>query len=135
MVDFCIDPIIIWKDVAADRWFDKPVRVVPTLHVHGLFDQEDIYGAPAAYAAMERHDNGNDANFLAIGPWFHGQHFREGTTLGPLDFDEDTAKRFRQDVLIPFLQHALAGAVRIEQRRVADGLLAPAAAVGGGDGE
>ena len=98
-----------WKDVAADRWFDKPTRRVPTLHVHGLFDQEDIYGAPAVYAAMERHDAANDANFLAIGPWFHGQQFREGSTLGPLNFDEDTAKRFREDVMIPFLKHALAG--------------------------
>jgi hypothetical protein len=98
-----------WKDVAADRWFDEPVRTVPTLHVHGLFDQEDIYGAPAAYAAMERHDARNDTNFLAIGPWYHGQHFGEGTTLGPLDFDEDTAKRFRENVLIPFLDHFLRG--------------------------
>jgi hypothetical protein len=96
-----------WKAVAADRWFERAPRRVPTLHVHGLFDQEDIYGAPAAYAALERHDAGNDANFLAIGPWYHGQHFAEGSTLGPLDFDEDTAKRFREDVLWPFLDHFL----------------------------
>ena len=98
-----------WKDVAADRWFDTAPRPVPTLHVHGLWDHEDIYGATAAYAAMERHDTRNDTNFLAIGPWYHGQHFGEGTTLGPLDFDEDTAKRFREDVLAPFLARSLRG--------------------------
>ena len=28
-----------WRDCAADRWFDSPPRIVPTLHVHGLWDQ------------------------------------------------------------------------------------------------
>jgi len=73
-----------WKSVAADTWFEKPTRIVPTLHVHGLWDQEDIYGAPAAYAALETHDAANTVNFLAIGPWHHGQHFGEGSSLGPL---------------------------------------------------
>jgi putative CocE/NonD family hydrolase len=98
-----------WKDVAADRWFDAPKRVVPTLHVHGFWDQEDIYGAPAAYSALENHDRGNDGNFFAAGPWYHGQHFADGSRLGPLVFDEDTAKRFREDVLEPFLRRFLKG--------------------------
>jgi putative CocE/NonD family hydrolase len=98
-----------WKACAADQWFDTPPRRVPTLHVHGQWDQEDIYGAPAAYAALERHDTTNDANFLAIGPWSHGQHFGKGLSLGPLTFDEDTSKRFREDVLVPFLDHFLKG--------------------------
>jgi predicted acyl esterase len=59
-----------WKDCAADRWFDAPKRLVPTLHVHGLWDQEDIYGSPAVYAALEKHDTGNDTNFFAAGPWY-----------------------------------------------------------------
>lgn len=98
-----------WKDCAADRWFQSPKRVVPTLHVHGFWDQEDIYGAPAAYAALEAHDRGNDLNFFAAGPWYHGQHFADGARLGPLVFDEDTAKRFREDVLDPFLRRFLKG--------------------------
>lgn len=98
-----------WRDVAADQWFDNPKRIVPTLHVHGLWDQEDIYGAPAAYAALEKHDKSNDKNFLAIGPWSHGQHGRDGSSLGNVTFDEDTAKRFREDVLAPFLAKHLKG--------------------------
>jgi len=98
-----------WKDCAADRWFDAPARMVPTLHVHGFWDQEDIYGAPAVYAALEAHDRGNDRNFFAAGPWYHGQHFADGSRLGALRFDEDTAKRFREDVLAPFLRKFLKG--------------------------
>ncbi len=93
-----------WRDCAADRWFDAPKRLVPTLHIHGLWDQEDIYGAPAAYAALERHDRDNNRNYFAIGPWYHGAHYDEGSGLGGLRFEEDTATRFRQDVLSPFLR-------------------------------
>jgi putative CocE/NonD family hydrolase len=98
-----------WRDCAADRWFDHPSRAVPALTVHGLWDQEDIYGAPAAYAALERLDPSNDHNFFAAGPWYHGQHFADGVHLGALSFDEDTARRFREDVLTPFLAHFLKG--------------------------
>ncbi len=98
-----------WKDVAADQWFDKPSRVVPALHVHGFWDQEDIYGSPAVYAALEKHDSGNDKNFFAAGPWYHGQHFSDGSHLGDIAFDQDTAKRFREDLLIPFLRRYLHG--------------------------
>ena len=84
-------------------------EMVPTLHVHGFWDQEDIYGAPAAYAALEQHDHTNDKNFLAAGPWHHGQHFGDGSQLGAIRFDEDTSKRFREDVLQPFLRHFLKG--------------------------
>jgi putative CocE/NonD family hydrolase len=96
-----------WRDVAADQWFDKPPRVVPALHVHGFWDQEDIYGAPAVYAALEKHDLDNDKNFLAAGPWYHGQHLDDGSRLGDITFDQDTAKRFREDVLVPFLRRYL----------------------------
>ena len=58
-----------WKGVAADQWFESPLRVVPALHVHGYWDQEDIYGSPAAYKALERHDTHNNLNFFAAGPW------------------------------------------------------------------
>ncbi|MDH5248226.1 MAG: CocE/NonD family hydrolase [Cyclobacteriaceae bacterium] len=96
-----------WKDVAADRWFDAPPRIVPTMHVHGLWDQEDIYGSPAVYATMEKHDTSNDRNFFVAGPWYHGQHFADGSKLGDISFGENTSKRFREDVLKPFLNHFL----------------------------
>ncbi len=96
-----------WKEVAADQWFESPSRLVPALHVHGYWDQEDIYGSPAAYAALEGFDTGNDRNFFAAGPWYHGQHFAEGSALGELQFGENTSKRFREEVLAPFLRHFL----------------------------
>jgi len=96
-----------WKGVAADQWFGKPSRVVPALHVHGFWDQEDIYGSPAVYAALEKHDSDNDKNFFVAGPWYHGQHFDDGSHLGDIVFDQDTAKRFREDVLVPFLRRYL----------------------------
>ena len=98
-----------WRDVAADQWFDSPPRLVPALHVHGFWDQEDIYGSPAVYAALERYDTANDLNYFAAGPWYHGQHFADGSSLGALEFDENTSKRFRQDVLAPFLRRYLHG--------------------------
>jgi putative CocE/NonD family hydrolase len=96
-----------WRDVAADQWFDQPPRLVPALHVHSLWDEEDIYGSPAVYAALEKHDAGNDTNFFVAGPWTHGGHFRAGNTLGDISFDEDTGKRYREDVLLPFLRRYL----------------------------
>ncbi len=98
-----------WRDVAADQWFDKPSRMVPTLHVHSFWDQEDIYGSPAAYEALEKHDSDNDKNFFVAGPWRHGQHFRDGSQLGDIGFDQDTAKRYREDMLKPFLRRFLHG--------------------------
>jgi putative CocE/NonD family hydrolase len=92
-----------WRAVAADRWFDGRARQVPTLHVHGFWDQEDIYGAPAVYRQLEEYDTNNDLNYFAAGPWYHGQHFGEGSRLASLNFDQDTAKQFRDNVLAPFL--------------------------------
>jgi len=96
-----------WKGVAADQWFESPPRLVPALHVHGYWDQEDIYGSPAAYGALERLDTNNDLNFFAAGPWYHGQHFDDGSSLGDLEFGENTSKRFREEVLTRFLRHFL----------------------------
>ena len=96
-----------WREIAADQWFDEPKRLVPTLHVHGLWDQEDIYGSPAVYAAIEKHDRRNDTNYFVAGPWYHGQHFATGDHLGDVDFDESTSIRFRDDVLKPFLRRYL----------------------------
>ncbi len=96
-----------WKNVAADQWFDAPSRIVPTLHVHGFWDQEDIYGSPAIYGVLEKFDTSNKLNFFAAGPWYHGQHWSDGSNLGDLNFDENTAKHFREDVLAPFLHYFL----------------------------
>ena len=96
-----------WRDCAADRWFDAPERLVPTLHVHGLWDQEDIYGDIAVYEAIEPKDAANDMVYLVLGPWNHGQQIGDGSSLGALRFGRDTALEFRRDALAPFLAHYL----------------------------
>ena len=53
---------------------------VPTLIVHSLWDQEDIYGAIAVYEAIEPKDTANDKVFLVLGPWYHGQSIRDGSS-------------------------------------------------------
>ncbi len=80
---------------------------VPTLLIDSLWDQEDIYGAPAVFNAVKATDNGNA--HLVLGPWHHGQANGPASTLGPLDWGGDTGKWFRQNVLLPFLDEHLKG--------------------------
>src|SRR5207247_9505097 len=84
----------------------QPLKV-PMLLVHSLWDQEDIYGAPAVYKALKPKDTNNDKVFLVMGPWHHGQEIDDGRTLGALRFNTDTALYFRQNILRPFLNHYL----------------------------
>ena len=67
--------------------------------VHSLWDQEDIYGAPAVYKAIEPKDTDNDKVFLVIGPWHHGQMIADGSSLGAVKFGSDTALYFRRKIL------------------------------------
>jgi uncharacterized protein len=92
-----------WRDQAMDKLLAKQPLAVPVMLVHSLWDQEDIYGAPAVYKALEPKDTNNDKVFLVMGPWHHGQEIGEGSSLGALKFNSDTALHFRQDVLAPFL--------------------------------
>jgi uncharacterized protein len=96
-----------WREQAMDRILgDQPLKV-PTLLVDGLWDQEDIYGAPAVYRAIEPKDAGNDMVFFVAGPWYHGQEIDDGSALGAIRFGSDTALTFRRDVLAPFLAQYL----------------------------
>jgi predicted acyl esterase len=45
--------------------------------------------------------------YLVLGPWHHGQEIREGSSLGAIKFNSDTALYFRQEILRPFLDHYL----------------------------
>jgi putative CocE/NonD family hydrolase len=97
-----------WKGQALDLILAKEPLKVPTLHVHSLWDQEDIYGAPAVYEAMEPKDKGNDENFMIIGPWRHGQSMNlDGSKLGPIDFDGNSSAWYRKNVMIPFFDEHL----------------------------
>jgi putative CocE/NonD family hydrolase len=96
-----------WREQAVDRILAARPLNVPVMLVHSLWDQEDIYGAIAVYQAIEPKDTRNDKVFLVMGPWHHGQMIRDGSALGALKFDSDTALTFRREVLRPFLDHYL----------------------------
>lgn len=96
-----------WQGQALDKILASQPLKVATLYVHSLWDQEDIYGAIAAYRATEPKDQNNDTNFLVIGPWSHGGANGNGSFLGPLQFNGDTAIYFRRTILLPFLNERL----------------------------
>ena len=98
-----------WQDQALDRLLAKAPRKVPVLTVHSLFDQEDIYGAPASHAALAARDRKGRKTHLAIGPWCHGQMAGDGSKLGNLKWGADTALQFRTQMLQPFWDHHLKG--------------------------
>jgi len=84
----------------------QPLKV-PVMLVDSLWDQEDIYGAPAVYKAIKPKDSANDKVFLVLGPWHHGQEIDDGSSLGALKFNSDTALYFRREILAPFLAQYL----------------------------
>jgi len=88
-----------WQDQAMDVHLAEAPRKVPVLVVHSLFDQEDIYGAPASHAVLASRDRTGRKTHLAIGPWSHGQMAREGSSLGEIRWDADTALQFRTRML------------------------------------
>jgi uncharacterized protein len=92
-----------WQGQALDRLLAAEPLTVPTMMIASIWDQEDIYGAMATYAALEAKDKGGDKNFLVFGPWRHSGVLADGGSLGPIEFDGDTAAAFRRDVLRPFL--------------------------------
>jgi putative CocE/NonD family hydrolase len=96
-----------WRDQAVDKLLAAQPLKVPVMLVHSLWDQEDIYGAPAVYKAIEPKDTANDTVFLVMGPWHHGQMIRDGSRLGAINFRSDTALYFRQEILRPFLAQYL----------------------------
>jgi putative CocE/NonD family hydrolase len=96
-----------WRDQAMDRILAGQPLKVPVMLVDSLWDQEDIYGAPAVYKAIKPKDTANDKVFLVLGPWHHGQEIHEGSMLGTLKFNSDTALYFRREILRPFLDQYL----------------------------
>ncbi|HKW17762.1 MAG TPA: CocE/NonD family hydrolase [Terriglobales bacterium] len=96
-----------WQEQAMDKILAEQPLKVPVMLVDSLWDQEDIYGAPAVYKAIKPKDVDNDKVFLVLGPWHHGQEIANGSTLGALKFNSDTGLYFREKILAPFLAHFL----------------------------
>ncbi len=96
-----------WQAQAVDRILANEPLSVPIMIVAAQWDQEDIYGARALYAALEPKDTANDKVFLVLGPWRHSGQNGADRALGPLRFDGDPAREFRRNVMRPFLDQYL----------------------------
>lgn len=100
-----------WQDQSLlVKLASSTARKVPTMFVHGLFDQEDIYGAVAVYAATRKLDK-DGTDVLVAGPWFHGQFQSDlGERTGNVEWESATAEAWRREMFIPFLAHYLKSA-------------------------
>jgi hypothetical protein len=96
-----------WQEQALDKIMAAQPLKVPTMWIQGLWDQEDMWGAIHSYLATEPKDTANNMNFLVMGPWRHSGVNYEGSSLGPLKWNGDTALQFRRDVLKPFFDQYL----------------------------
>ena len=96
-----------WQGQAIDKLLAQQGGIsVPTMLVHSLWDQEDIYGNIAVWKANKALDKANNL-FLVLGPWFHHQQRLDGSAVGNIEFGSDTAAYFRSHILKPFLDHFL----------------------------
>ena len=96
-----------WQGQAMDKILAKQGITVPTMLVHSLWDQEDIYGNIAVYNALKAQRPETSNLFLVIGPWYHHQERLDGSAIGRIRFGSDTAQYFRLHILRPFLDHFL----------------------------
>jgi len=79
---------------------------VPTLEVGGWWDQEDMWGPQAEYAALKPHDKDGQV-FIVLGPWNHGQWARTTRFLGDVNFGAPIGDQFRAQIEAPFFAHYL----------------------------
>ena len=69
---------------------------VPTLHVGGVWDQEDVMGPQLMYSHMEKRDK-NNYNFILLGPWYHAQWAEaSASSIGNYQMGSNTAAAFKQ---------------------------------------
>ena len=95
-----------WQGQDLVRLLQANPSNVPTLWEQGLWDQEDMWGAIRSWEALKAKGKlGN--NFLVMGPWRHSQVNREGRSLGPFQWNGDTAAQFREDMVLPFFNQYL----------------------------
>jgi putative CocE/NonD family hydrolase len=95
-----------WQGQALDKLIAANPSNVPTIWEQGLWDQEDMYGAITAWEALKaKGKTGN--NFLVMGPWRHSQINREGRSLGPFQWNGDTAQQFREQMVMPLFDQYL----------------------------
>jgi hypothetical protein len=93
-----------WQDMALERHLTKVD--VPTLEVGGWWDQEDMWGTQAEYAALKPYDSKHEV-FLVLGPWNHGGWGGTTQHLGVLDFGAATGDEYRKTIEAPFFEKYL----------------------------
>ncbi|MEG3166127.1 CocE/NonD family hydrolase [Sphingomonas sp. PB2P19] len=95
-----------WQGQALDKLLAANPSNVPTIWEQGLWDQEDMYGAITSWEALKAKGKlGN--NHLVMGPWRHSQVNREGRSLGPFEWNGDTAEQFREEMILPYFNQYL----------------------------
>jgi uncharacterized protein len=93
-----------WQAMAVEPHLTKVE--VPTLEVGGWWDQEDMWGTQAEYAALEPHDKNHEV-FMVLGPWNHGGWGPTTRHLGVLDFGAATGEQYRKTIEAPFFEKYL----------------------------
>ncbi len=93
-----------WQAMAVETHLTKVE--VPTLEVGGWWDQEDMWGTQAEYAALKPHDSRHEV-FLVLGPWNHGGWAATTRHLGPIDFGAPTGDEYRKTIEAPFFEKYL----------------------------
>jgi|GEM_PF-13975 len=98
----------VWQGKAVEPHLTAEAMptILPTLEVGGWWDQEDMWGPQAEYAALKSHDSQHNV-FLVLGPWRHGGWSGSTQTLGQIDFGEKTTDEFRAEFEAPFFAHFL----------------------------
>jgi hypothetical protein len=105
-----------WQDMAVEKHLTKVEA--PTLEVGGWWDQEDMWGTQAEYAALEPHDTEHDV-FLVLGPWNHGGWNRRTLSLGAINFGVDAGEEYRKAIEAPFFEKYLKGRGGFELKNTA----------------
>ncbi len=105
-----------WQEMAVERRLNRVE--VPTLEVGGYWDQEDMWGPQAEYAALKPHDAKNEV-FLVLGPWNHGGWGGTTRHLGALDFGGATGDVYRKTMEAPFFEFYLKGRPGFDLKDVA----------------
>ena len=105
-----------WQDMAVEKHLTKVE--VPTLEVGGWWDQEDMWGPQAEYAALEPHDKDHDV-FLVLGPWNHGGWNRRTLSLGAVNFGVDAGEQYRKTIEAPFFEKYLKDRAGFELKNTA----------------
>ena len=101
-----------WKDMAVESHLNKVE--VPTLEVGGYWDQEDMWGTQAEYAALHPNDTKHEV-FMVLGPWNHGGWARGpgdalGADFGKVSFGGvKTGEDYRTKFESPFFEFYLKG--------------------------